>query len=306
MDRFNTFIGRRNFKKIFVIYVITAVVCTIICGGIIGYIYKDKINLAVQYENVSETLKRSDTNENIKQSIDSLAASSDDICSAFLLDSSNNIIYSAKKSDLVFNSPFELKKTDGSKFLQSKDNPDALFRFVKKDEFMLSAVFADDFKEIHDEYDEDTFYLGGFSDKELYLISMPGKTAGGTKAYVITNPVSVKYGTPALKITAGIIMLLFMLYWIIAALWVYQNAEKSKLSAPVWGIITLFTNLFGVLVYLIYKNINGSCAFCGAVQPKGNMFCTFCGKKIGISCGKCGQSLAPADKYCPKCGHKQA
>lgn len=62
------------------------------------------------------------------------------------------------------------------------------------------------------------------------------------------------------------LMLLFMVCLIIVALWVYQNALKSKLSAPAWGIITLFTNIAGVLVYLIYKHINDVCGYCGAVQ----------------------------------------
>lgn len=38
---------------------------------------------------------------------------------------------------------------------------------------MLNAVFADDFKEISDEYDEDSF-----QNKELYIISLLGKIRG--------------------------------------------------------------------------------------------------------------------------------
>lgn len=69
---------------------------------------------------------------------------------------------------------------------------------------------------------------------------------------------------PAALVFFGV-SLLAVFIPIILALWVYQNARKSKLSAPVWGIITLFTNIAGVLVYLIYKHINGICGFCGAV-----------------------------------------
>ena len=137
------------------------------------------------------------------------------------------------------------------------------------------------------------------------MISLLGKNDGSTKAYVISNPQSVPYGMLSLKIAASVIMLLFMIYLIIVALWVYQNARKSKLSAPVWGIITLFTNVAGVLVYLIYKHINGICGFCGAVQSRGNIFCTECGKKIGITCDECGHFLKLSDNYCPKCGHKR-
>ena len=305
MNKFNAFIEKRNFKKIFIIYLIAAIVCGIACAGAVGYIFRDKINLAVQYEKTSDALKKQNSDEKTKQSIDKLAASSADICDILLLDDKNNVVYSAKKSEFSSVGAFELKKANGSKFLQSGKNPDTVFRFAKKDEFMLNAVFADSFKEIYDEYDEDNFYLDNFQNKKLYMISLLGKNDSSTKAYVISDPKPVAYGMLSLKITASIIMLLFMIYWIIVALWVYQNARKSKLSAPVWGIITLFTNIAGVLVYLIYKHINGICGFCGAVQSRGNAFCTECGKKIGITCTECGHVLKPSDNYCPKCGHKK-
>lgn len=305
MNKFNAFIQKRNFKKIFIIYIISAIICGIACAGYVGYIYKDKINLAFQYEKTNKTFKKQLSDEDKKQSIDNLAASSNDICDILILDEKNNVTYSAKNSDFAKDGSFELERANGSKFLQSEKNPDTVFRFVKKDEFMLSSVFANDFKEIYDEYDEDGFYLDNFQNKKLYIISLLGKKDGGEKAYIISNPQSVEYGMLSLKISAGIAMMLFMIYLIIIALWVYQNAIKSKLSAPVWGLITLFTNLAGVLVYLIYKHINLICGFCGAVQSKSNLFCTKCGKKIGTTCTQCGHFLKPSDKYCPQCGHKQ-
>lgn len=81
-------------------------------------------------------------------------------------------MYSAKKSNFASDGTFELKKTDGSRFLQIGEN---LFRFVKKDEFMLNSVFADDFKEIHDEYDEDNFYLDNFYEKIKIISRKPVK-----------------------------------------------------------------------------------------------------------------------------------
>lgn len=305
MSKFNAFIEKRNFKKIFIIYVITAVIAAIACAGAVGYIFRDKISLALQYEKTSDALKKQTSDEVVKQSIDSLAASSDDICDVLLLDENNKVVYSAKNSKFSSGAAFELKRTDGSKFLQNGENTDTVFRFVKKDEFMLNAAFANDFKEIHDEYDEDNFYLDNFQSKKLYMISLLGKKDGSTKAYVISDPKTVQYGMTALKAAAAIAMLLFMIYWIIVAMWVYQNAKRSKLSAPVWGIVTLFTNVAGVLVYIIYKHINGICGFCGAVQSRGNIFCTVCGKKIGITCTKCGHFLKPSDSYCPKCGQKK-
>lgn len=304
MNKFNAFIEKRNFKKIFIVYIIAAVVCAVACAAAVGAVYKDKISLALRYEKASESFKKQ-SGEETKQSISGLAASSNDILDILLLNGENSIVYSAKNTNLAWDKTFDLEKADGSRFLTSGKNPNAVFRFVKKDEFMLSAVFADDFGEIHDEYDEESFYLSSFQSKKLYMISLLGKSANGTKAYVISDPKPVRFGIVSLKAAASVIMLLFMIYWIIIALWVFQDARKSKLNAPVWGIVALFTNLAGALVYLIYKNINCVCSFCGAVLPRGSVFCSACGKKIGTLCPKCGHSLKQTDKYCPKCGQKR-
>lgn len=304
MNGFNEFIGKRNFKKIFIIYVIAAVICGIACTAAVGYIFKDKISLAYRYEKAAESMKKESYGEKVKQNIEKLAASSDDICDVLVLDDRNSVVYSAKDSDFAKNRVFELKKSDGSRLLQSDKNPSAVFRFIKKDEFMLSSVFADGFKEIYDEYDEDSFYLDNIQNKNLYMISLLGRGADNTKAYVISKPSPVQYGMLSVQAAASMLMFLFMIYWTIIALWVYQNAQMSKLSAPVWGIIVLFTNLAGVLVYLIYKHVNGACVFCGAVQPRENTFCTECGNKIGKVCAKCGHSIKMTDNYCPKCGSK--
>ena len=302
MNRFNTLVGKLNFKKIFAVYLAAAVVCGICAAAAVGYVYKDKINLAWQYEKAGDAFEKGN---NINESVRKLADSSKDITDVLILDKSNHILYSANDTRLAWDNVFELEKSEqGGKFLKSAVNPDAVFRFVKKDDFMLSAVFADDFTGIHEEYDEDNFYHKNFENKKLYMLSLLAKGRDGTKAYVVSDPKSVPQGITALKIAASLLMLLFMIYWIIVALWVYGDAAKSHLSAPVWGIVTLFSNLAGVLVYVMYKHINATCGFCGAVQPKSNVFCTFCGKKIGLECPKCGHSMKHSDNYCPKCGHK--
>lgn len=302
MNKFNAFTEKINFKKFFTVYFIAAVLIAAVCAGTVGYIFSDKISLALQYEKASEAFKRHDDITSLKKSADTLADSSADICDIFILDN-NTVVYSAKNSKIFAEGNPEFEKRDGSKFMQSRTAPSAVFRFVKKDEFMLASVFADGFKEIWDEYDEDSFYIGNFQNKKLYTISLLGKSSENFKAYVISDPSPVKYGLLSLKIAAGVLMLLFMIYWIAVAVCIYQNARKSKLSAPVWGIITLFTNLVGVLIYLIYKHINSECSFCGAVQAKGNVFCTFCGNKIGSTCRECGHFLKPSDSFCPQCGH---
>lgn len=131
MKKFNAFIEKRNFKKIFIVYIIIAVICGAVCAGAVGYIFRDKINFALQYEKTNELLKKQNSDENKKQSIDRLANSSEDICDILLLDDKNTVIYSAKKSDFSQDGTFELKKTEGSKFLQISKNTDVVFRFAK-------------------------------------------------------------------------------------------------------------------------------------------------------------------------------
>ena len=98
MNKFNAFIDKRNFKKVFIIYIIAAVICGIACAGAVGYVFRDKINLALQQEKTSDVLKKQTSEENNKQSIDRLADSSKDICDILILDGKNNIVYSAKKN----------------------------------------------------------------------------------------------------------------------------------------------------------------------------------------------------------------
>lgn len=307
MNRFNLFMEKRNFKKIFAVYLTAAIIISVVCVGAVGYVFKDKIGLAVAYERTSDLFKKQTDDEEIKKSTDALAATSDDIVDILILDDQNNIIYSAKNSALAQSAVFELNRAEsGSRYLVSDKIADAVFRVVKKDEFMLSSVFADRYSDINEEYDEDNFYHSNFINKNLYLIGLlTGKKNSDIKGYVISDPTPVPYGILSLKIAASVLMLLFMLYWIIVALWVYQNAARSRLSAPVWGIITLFTNIAGVIVYIAFKHINSICSFCGAVQARGNTFCTVCGRKIGTTCEQCGHNLRPSDKFCPECGHKK-
>ena len=50
MSKFNEFIEKRNFKKIFIIYIIIAIVLGTASVGAVGYVYGDKIKMAILYE----------------------------------------------------------------------------------------------------------------------------------------------------------------------------------------------------------------------------------------------------------------
>ncbi len=298
------FIENWNFKRIFVIYLIIAIVCAALCSAAIGYIYRDKLTLALKYNSARETLEKQGSADT-ESLLAGIADASADVIDAVTVDGQNNITYSASNSAIV-GRRFSLKK-DENGLLTTDIYGGAALRFLSNDEFMLSPVFSDALSKFSDKTEkyeeEEYFYLSG--GKNAYLISrISADKNSGVRTYVIINPTPVKYGTSALKAAAGIFMLLFMIYWVIIALWVYQNAEKSHLSAPIWGIITLCTNLAGVLVYTVYKHSNTVCPCCGAVQPRSNTFCTSCGAKIGLTCPECGHGTASGDNFCSSCGHK--
>lgn len=92
------------------------------------------------------------------------------------------------------------------------------------------------------------------------------------------------------------------LYWVLLALWVYARALKSKLNPAMWGIITLFTNLAEVFVFLIYRQGHQTCYKCGALQSKSNVYCTFCGAKLGSVWKACNMAVNEKDSYCRNCG----
>lgn len=304
MSSFNKFIKHLNFKKILILYLIFLFIVGIICAGSVGYIYRDKIQFVFQYQRMSERLEKKDVDiQTVKQEMNTMAAASEDIVDILLLDNQNNILYSSKNSKLAWDRSLNLSKSDGGgDFLVSDQNSNIAFRFVGKDEFILSSIFAGNFSQIYDEYDKENFYQTNFLNKEVYLLSFLRGGEDGSKIYVIADVSPVPYGVSSIKIAAAAAMLLFMLYWIIAAVWVYQNALKSHLSAPFWGIAVLFTNIAGILVYMLYKHMNCICTFCGAVQSKTNLYCTNCGKKIALKCPACGQTLEKNDRYCCKCG----
>jgi RNA polymerase subunit RPABC4/transcription elongation factor Spt4 len=159
-------------------------------------------------------------------------------------------------------------------------------------------------KDIKNSHDDETFFEDNFNSKKIYLLSYIANKAIGYKIYFISDVHPVQKGSLYIEIVGAVATLFFMLYWVLVALWVYQNAQKSKINAVLWGIITLFTNLAGLLIYLIYKQNNQTCFKCGAVQNKGNIYCIYCGTKLSNTCKKCSAIISEGDSFCNHCGNR--
>ena len=300
MNRLEKMLSKWNFKKIAVWYLVLAVVAGLICGGTVGYLYRQRLKFAWQYARLEEAK----TQEALRTAADKTAAASEDVVDILVVDENQQVLYSAKDSKFAAG-PLTLTKVgDAKKYLASADYPDAVFLQVKGDEFMLNSIVSHDFGKIRSEYDDESAFENGLSAKTVYMLNrVQVRKAGGT-AYVITRPTSVPGGETALKVTAALAMLLVCVYWVLVALWMYRDAARCKLSPLYWGLIGLFTNLIGLIVYKIYKHSATLCPACGAAQSAGHLYCSFCGAQLGARCANCGGKVGAKDSFCHHCGNK--
>ena len=300
MNRLEKMLSKWNFKKIAVWYLVLAVVAGLICGGTVGYLYRQRLKFAWQYARLEEAK----TQEALRTAADKTAAASEEVVDILVVDENQQVLYSAKDSKFAAG-PLTLTKVgDAKKYLASADYPDAVFLQVKGDEFMLNSIVSHDFGKIRSEYDDESAFENGLSAKTVYMLNrIQVRKAGGT-AYVITRPTSVPGGETALKVTAALAMLLVCVYWVLVALWMYRDAARCKLSPLYWGLIGLFTNLIGLIVYKIYKHSATLCPACGAAQSAGHLYCSFCGAQLGARCANCGGKVGAKDSFCHHCGNK--
>lgn len=232
------------------------------------------------------------------------AAASADVVDVLVVDGTNQVIYSAKNSEFAAGTFAPVKAGSEKKYLVSSTHPDAVFQYVKSDEFMLNSIINKDFGKIRTDYDDDSAFESSLAEKSIYMLSRVGVHHSDSTVYVITVPTTVSGGSTALKISAAVAVLFFCVYWVLIALWMYRDASKCKLSPLCWGLIGLFTNLIGLIVYKIYKRSMAVCTSCGAAQSAGHLYCSFCGAQLGNRCEKCGGKVSAKDSFCHHCGNQ--
>ena len=300
MSRFENALSKWNFKKIAICYIVIALIVGISCAGAVGYIYRDRLSFAWRYSQLKESAKDGDVNA----AADRVANASSDVVDVLVLDGENQVIHSAKSSEFADGSLLLEKIGDTKEYLASSDHPESVFRYVKSEEFMFNSILNKDFGKISSDYDDDSEFESALSAKNVYMLNRIGVRGSESKIYVITTPTSVPYGMMALKLTAALAMLFFCIYWVLIALWMYKDAAKCRLSPLYWGLIGLFTNIIGLIVYKIYKRSMAVCPDCKAAQSAEHVYCSFCGTKLGRCCKACGGRIGARDLFCFHCGGK--
>ena len=138
MNRLEKTLSKWNFKKIAVWYLIIAVVAGLACAGAVGYIYRERLNFAWQYSRLDEAKDAAA----LKTAVDKTAAASADVVDVLILDGNNRVTYSAKNSEIAEGTLELIKAGSEKKYLTSAEHPDAVFQYVKGEEFMLRSIIS--------------------------------------------------------------------------------------------------------------------------------------------------------------------
>jgi hypothetical protein len=95
---------------------------------------------------------------------------------------------------------------------------------------------------------------GDHNDVFRHLVQALPDSAGNTAALVVlAYDVNPSVGQPSAGYIAGLLTGLagFLVYWLGLPVWVYLDARARSEAAALWGLFVLFTNLVGLLAYLI-------------------------------------------------------
>lgn len=262
----NKFIEKVEFKKIVIIYLILLMLTIISLTIFLVNVYKEKIKIIYNYHQLTEIFEGNYNKEKLYNKITNLQKSSKDIIDIVVINK-NDIIYTSNK--IYQNNLTSINNSN--KYYTDSNN---IYKLDTKKEFIYDLLNIK--KETKENYYNE-FQLNNDSN---YTINYLKNRNTNEKIIIITNISLITNSEKYLKISLSIIILFFMLYWIIVSLMIYQNALRLKINAFFWGIITLLTNIIGVIIYLIYIKNRIICKNCHTNISIKDQYCKGCGEKI--------------------------
>lgn len=98
--------------------------------------------------------------------------------------------------------------------------------------------------------------------------------------------------------------LLIIYYWIFIIGCTIKIADKFGADIPLFGVLALLTNVFAIIILLIYRHFSTVCPKCGRIQSRDSLYCKDCGCIIVTICDQCRNINTYNSSYCNKCGTK--
>lgn len=84
-----------------------------------------------------------------------------------------------------------------------------------------------------------------------------------------------------------IIPIVMLIIVIVLAVWVYKDAEKRGSSGALWLIIVIFTNILGLIIWLVVRPPIGGKKEEGSSSTGGDRRCPNCGRTIPLDANVC-------------------
>ncbi len=84
-----------------------------------------------------------------------------------------------------------------------------------------------------------------------------------------------------------IIYLIFLIVWLIVAIWAYKDANKRSMNGTLWAFVVFFLGLIGLIIYFVVRSghngkqsedVGRICPACGRPIPMDAQICPYCGK----------------------------
>lgn len=113
--------------------------------------------------------------------------------------------------------------------------------------------------------------------------------------------------TTGAKVAAGlfgvICVVVFAVYWLTIAAWLYQAAVNTGFHGFLWFLLALVGNLLAVILFLLLRSfLRKQCGSCGKWQSRWSDYCSACGARLTQTCPHCGATCTPNARYCHNCG----
>ena len=109
-----------------------------------------------------------------------------------------------------------------------------------------------------------------------------------------------------LPVAGGVAVLSAIWLWFLLPSWVYIDARERGMPRPLlWSILTLFGNVFALMVYLISRPADAPelrCPKCAKTLNGSKAGCPYCGADLSSAfCPQCQYPLKPDWTFCPSC-----
>ncbi|MFA0816655.1 MAG: zinc ribbon domain-containing protein [Anaerofustis sp.] len=305
MKFFDDAVVKIRYKKLFIVYMLIVVLIFLISAAVLCCVFRDKIAFASSYHGISKQLLKDGVGfDSVKTELETISDQTADLVDIIAVNSDNQIIFTSKNSFLAQNQTFELQHS-GSKensYLKDLNNYGIYYKLVAYDEFPYLLHMITEDSNLQQSFNNEHFYESDFTDSTIYSLGYLIDGTSHIRIYFIGDINPIRKGDIYISIIESVSLLLFMGYWVLVAVWVYANAARCRLNKAIWGLLILFTNLFGVIIYTIYKQSNRQCYKCGAVQNKDHAYCICCGTQLTGKCPSCGGKIETHGDYCPNCG----